>query len=194
MSDAVIAWPDALLPSMDTMIEVGRDLWGARLVTSHGGNLSVRWEQGACVTETGAMLGRLTRDHFVAVDSRGRPSAHGPSDSPSSDTAIHLATYARVPEAQAIVHAHPLHVIALSLEWNALDPPNLEGRMFLGRVPVLDVKWEESAEPIADALAHHPLVVTRAHGVYARGKDPWDALKYVSIAEESATILHLSGG
>ena len=186
------AWPDELLPVMDTMIEVGKDLWSAGLVTSHGGNLSTRWQQGACVTETGAMLGRLSHDHFVAVDSRGRPTAHGPSDRPSSDTSIHLATYARVPEAGAIAHAHPVHAIALSLEWEALNPPNLEGQMFIGRIPVLDVEWEQSAEPVAEALASHPVILTRAHGAYARGSDPWEALKHISILEEAATILHLS--
>lgn len=186
------AWPDALIPQMDTMIEVGRDLWAAGLVTSHGGNMSVRWEQGACVTETGAMLGRLTHDHFVAVDSRGRATNHGPSDRPSSDTAIHLAVYERIAEAGAVVHAHPVHAIALSLEWEAITPPNLEGQLFLDRVPVLDVKWETSAEPIAEALTKSPLVMTRAHGAYARASDPWEALKLISILEESATILVLS--
>jgi len=189
----VSAWPEELLPHMDTLIEVGEDLWTAGLVATHGGNLSVRWRQGALVTETGAMLGRLSHDHFVAVDSRGRPMNHGPSDRPSSDTAIHLATYARVAEAGAVVHAHPPYAVALSLDWDAITPPNLEGQLFLRRVPVIDVKWETSAEPIAEALATQPLVVTRAHGVYARGATPWDALKLVSILEESATILTLAG-
>jgi L-fuculose-phosphate aldolase len=138
------------------------------------------------------MLGRLTPERVVVVDSRGRPTSAGPGGEPSSDVAVHLATYARVPEAQAVVHAHPVHVIALSMDWDAITPPNLEGQLFLPRIPVLDVKWEESAEPIAEALAEHPLVAARAHGVYARGADIWEALKFVSIAEESATILHLT--
>lgn len=184
--------PTDLVPQVDTLIEVGRDLWTAGLVTSHGGNLSVRWEQGACITETGSMLGRLSTEHFVAVDSRGRSTMAGPSDRPSSDVAIHLATYARVPEARAVVHAHPVHAIALSMDWEVLNPPNLEGQLFLGRVPVLDVRWEESAEPVAEALEQHPLVLTRAHGAYARGSDPWEALKFVSILEESAQILYLT--
>ncbi len=186
------AWPDDLLPQMDAMAEVGRELWTAGLVTSHGGNLSVRYGQGACVTETGSMLGRLTHDHFVLVGSRGRPTSHGPSDNPSSDTAIHLATYRRVAEAGAVVHAHPVHAIALSLDWDVITPVNLEGRLFLQRVPVLDAEWEDSAAPIAAALVDHPVVVARGHGAYARGADPWEALKYVSILEESATILYLS--
>ena len=180
-----------LEPLVDDLIEVGRDLWTANLVSSHGGNLSVRWERGACITHTGAMLGRLTRDRFVTVNSRGAATVSS-SAKPSSDTAIHLATYERIPEAGAVVHAHPLHAIALSLEWGAINPPNLEGNLFIGRVPVLDVKWEESAQPIAEALQNHVVVVTRAHGAYARGADAWEALKFISILEEAATILHLT--
>ena len=182
-----------LSPMVDDLIEVGRDLWTANLVTSHGGNLSVRWEQGACITQTGAMLGRLTPERFVTVNSHGVPTVSGTVPQPSSDTAIHLATFREVPEANAVVHAHPLHAIALSLEWGAILPPNLEGKLFIGRVPVLDVIWEESAEPIAEALREHVVVMTRAHGAYARGADTWEALKYVSILEEAATILYLSG-
>lgn len=182
----------ALLARVDEMIEVGRDLSLAHLVTSHGGNLSVRHQDGACITATGAMLGRLTRERFVTVDSRGRPSEAGEVPSPSSDTSIHLEVYRRVPEAQAVVHAHPIHAVALSLEWGAITPPNLEGQLFVGRVPVLEVEWEESAQPVAEALVQHPVVLTRAHGAYARGADVWEALKLVSVLEESAQILHIS--
>lgn len=180
-----------LQPLVDDLIEAGKDLWTANLVTSHGGNLSVRWERGACITHTGAMLGRLTRNRFVTVNSRGAPTISS-AQMPSSDTAIHLAVYERIPEAGAVVHAHPLHAIALSLEWGAINPLNLEGTLFVGRVPVLDVKWEESAEPIAEALQEHVVVMTRAHGAYARGVDAWEALKFISILEEAATILHLT--
>jgi L-fuculose-phosphate aldolase len=78
--------------------------------------------------------------------------------------------------------------------WNGAPstPPNLEGSLFIGRVPILDVKWEKSAQPIAEALQEHVVVVTRAHGAYARGADAWESLKFISILEEAATILHLT--
>ncbi|MEX1022166.1 MAG: class II aldolase/adducin family protein, partial [Dehalococcoidia bacterium] len=153
---------------------------------------SARWQEGACITATGAMLGRLTRERFVEVDSRGHPASRGDAPAPSSDTAIHLAVYRSVPDAHAVVHAHPVHAIARSLEWGALTPANLEGELFIGRVPVLEVEWESSAEPVAAALVDHPVVLTRAHGAYARGRDAWEALKFISILEESAAILYLS--
>jgi L-fuculose-phosphate aldolase len=174
------------------LIEAGRDLWTAGLVTSHGGNLSVRHGGGAIITVTGAMLGRLTPERLVEVDSHGRPQGVHPGQ-PSSDLAIHLAIYRALPDAGAVVHAHPVHGIALSFEWDVIRPMNLEGRLFIERVPVLDVEWEESAAPVAEALATYPIVLVRGHGAYARGADVWDALRVTSALEEAAQILHLTG-
>lgn len=178
---------DALIADM---IEVGRDLWDARLVSSHGGNLSVRWEMGAAITKHGAMMHRLKPDHFVPVDSRGRPSSTGPTPEPSSDTAVHLAIYREVEEAQAAAHAHPVYSVASSLEWGALNPTTAGAEM-LGRLPVLTVPEEEVADAVAHELIEHRAVLVRAHGVFARGADPWEALQVISVLEESAMILHL---
>jgi L-fuculose-phosphate aldolase len=176
----------------ESLVEAGRDLWSAGLVTSHGGNLSLRGPGGgALISATGAMLGRLTRERLVAVDAEGRAPAGAPA--PSSDTRIHVATYAACPDAGAIIHAHPVHAIALSFHRDAIEPRNLEGRLFLGRVPILDVEWQESAEPVAAALVDCPIVVVRGHGAYARGTDVWEALRVTSALEESAQILSLVG-
>lgn len=173
------------------MIEVGRDLWDARLISSHGGNLSVRWEKGAAITKHGAMLHRLAPDHFVAVNSRGRPTATGNTPEPSVDTPLHLAIYEQVAEAQAVAHAHPIYAVALSLEWGAINPTTLDGQA-VGRVPVISVPGEETAAAVAQALVEHRAVLVRGHGVFARGRDPWEALQVVSVLEESAMVLHLS--
>ena len=181
----------------ESLVEAGRDLWSAGLVTSHGGNLSLRGPGGgALISATGAMLGRLTRERLVAVDAAGRAQATsmpGGAAAPSSDTRIHVATYAACPDAGAIIHAHPVHAIAVAFHCDAIEPRNLEGRLFLGRVPILDVEWQESAEPVAAALVDCPIVMVRGHGAYARGTDVWDALRVTSALEESAQILSLLG-
>ncbi len=182
--------PDAML-DWENLVAVGRDLWTARLVTSHGGNVSVRAPGGgALISATGAMLGRLTRERLVEVDADGRARDAG-APAPSSDTRIHLAVYAACPDAGAVVHAHPVHAIALGFHRDAIEPRNLEGRLFIPRVPVVETEWERSAEPVAAALADVPVVVVRGHGAYARGADVWDALRVVSALEEAAEILHL---
>ncbi|MXW24491.1 MAG: hypothetical protein F4Z96_07620, partial [Chloroflexi bacterium] len=175
------------------LIEAGTDLRADGLVTSHGGNVSARRPRGgAVISATGAMLGRLTDHLLVAVEADGQ-LRDADAAAPSSDTAVHLAIYEACADVGAVVHAHPVHAIALAYGRDAIDPANLEGRLFLGSVPVLEAEWETSAQPVAEALREHPIVVVRGHGSYARGTDVWDALRVTSTLEEAARILALSG-
>jgi L-fuculose-phosphate aldolase len=161
--------------------QVGRMLWEAGLVSSHGGNLSLRLPDGAVViTAHGAMLGRLEADSLVVLGREG-------GRQPSSDTDIHRAIYDAT-AAGAVAHAHPRHAIALSLLGEGdLEPLDLEGRHYLGkRVPVV-----QGREHVAEALGDFPIVVVRGHGSYARGRDLREALLYTSVLEESAHVLWL---
>ena len=184
----------------ETLIEVGRDLYAHNLVTSHGGNLSVRRPAGgALITATGAMLGRLGESHLVAVDERGEPlSRRAPA--PSSNTDVHLAIYASHPEARAVIHAHPVYAVARSLALgevvleDTFAPINLEAQLILkSPVPVLTVDWDGTPEAVAEALQRCPIVLVRGHGSFAAGSDLWQALNYTSVLEEAAQIAALAG-
>jgi L-fuculose-phosphate aldolase len=155
-------------------------LWEAGLVSSHGGNVSVRLPDGGLlITRTGSMLGRLGEGDLVTVAADGTSEGE-----PSMDTAVHRAVY-EATGAGAVVHAHPRHAIALSLVLDALEPADAEGKLRLGAVPVVE------AEEIAEALRSAPLALARGHGSYARGEDVWRALQWTSVLEESAQVLWL---
>lgn len=158
--------------------EVGRLLWEAGLVSSHGGNMSVRLPEGLIVvTRHGAMLGRLEAQDLMILGAEGEPSW---------DTPIHQAIYS-VTQAGAVLHAHPVHAVALSYGRRELRPQDLEGRHHLGEmVPVVP-----KGDHVPQALAVHPVAIWEGHGCYARGDDLWQALKYASVLEESARILWL---
>lgn len=161
--------------------QVGRLLWEAGLVSSHGGNMSLRLpEGGLLITSHGCMLGRIQQGDLVTVAPDG--SADG---EPSLDTALHLAVYVQT-EAQAVVHAHPRHAIALSLVGAAIEPQDLEGKHYLGNlVPVV------TSEELAASLKGYLIAVTPGHGSYARGDTLWQALQWTSVLEESAQVLYL---
>ena len=165
---------------LETFRAVGRMLWEAGLVSSHGGNASLRLPDGGLVvTRTGSMLGRLGEGDLVTVAADG--SAVG---EPSMDTAVHRAVYEAM-DAGAALHAHPRHAIALSLVSDGIEPADAEGKLRLGLVPVVE------AEAVAAALRESPIVVARGHGSYARGSDLWQALQWTSVLEESAQVLWL---
>ncbi|GAG20766.1 unnamed protein product, partial [marine sediment metagenome] len=104
---------------MDSLLEefqqVGRDLYAAGLVSSHGGNMSVRQGEGLIITSHGSRLGHLADRDLIDV----RPGLE-PRVEPSMDLGLHQAIYAAANEAEAVVHAHPRHAIALSLMGNEI--------------------------------------------------------------------------
>jgi L-fuculose-phosphate aldolase len=173
---------------MDSLLEefqqVGRDLYAAGLVSSHGGNMSVRHGEGLIITSHGSRLGHLAEGDMVEVGPGLEPRVE-----PSMDLALHQAIYA-ASEAKAIVHAHPRHAIALSLVGTEVRPQDLEGQHYLGVVPVVP-RGENVAQALADALRQHRIVMVAGHGSYARGESLWQALQWTSVLEESAEILWL---
>jgi len=169
------------------MQEVGRDLYSLALVTSHGGNLSIRSGIDMWITGTNTMLGRLHDRHISIVGPDGRHE--GPP--PSSDTVLHSTIYA-LTGAGAVAHAHPRHAIALSFETDLFVPGDLEGQLHLQDVPVIETGPRQT-ELIADALRARLVVLLRGHGAYARGQTLWEALHWITALEESAHIEWLRG-
>ena len=170
-----------MAPWLEEFRQVGRMLWEAGLVSSHGGNMSLRLEDGGLIiTRHGCMLGRIREGDLVRV----APDGSAPGE-PSMDTALHRAIYTAQSQARAVIHAHPRHAIALSSTYESLEPWDLEGRHYLKSIPIV------SPEEMAGALAGRPIALTRGHGSYAWGLDLWQALQWTSILEESSQVLWL---
>jgi len=170
-----------------TMQEVGRDLYQLGLVSSHGGNLSIRDGTGMWITGTGTMLGRLRERHIAHV----RPDGTYAGPPPSSDTVLHSTVYAMT-GAGAVAHAHPRHAIALSFGTDRFVPMDFEGQHFLKAVPVVEQGPNQAAQ-IAAALQEAVVVLLRGHGAYARGANLWEALHWLTALEESAQVAVLAG-
>lgn len=162
--------------------EVGKDLYRLGLVTSHGGNLSLRDGHDIWITGTGTMLGRLETRHISLVHPGG--GYEGPA--PSSDTILHTTVYA-LTNAAAVVHAHPRHATALSLDADLIVPPDFEGQLHLTDIPVV-AQGPQQVEQLAVALTERRAVVLRGHGAYAKGESLWEALHWITALEESAHI------
>ncbi|MCL4078839.1 class II aldolase/adducin family protein [Coriobacteriia bacterium Es71-Z0120] len=175
-----------------SFLETGRDIFLAGLISSHGGNLSVRLGDRILITRRGSMLGRLSADELVETDIEP-----GPKDERCSrELVVHREVYRRT-EARAVAHAHPVHAIARSFGADAIVPEDSEGRYVLGEVPVVTsaetIGSPEAARLVADALAKHPVVVLRTHGAFARGETLEEAFYHLSVLEASARILDLLG-
>lgn len=171
---------------LERLRRAGRDLFAAGLVTYTGGNLSHRVGDGLVITRHGARLGDLAPGDFVAAT-----LTDSLADA-SMDLAVHQAIYRRT-DAIAIVHAHPVHAIALSLLGESVEPVDAEGRLYLGRVPVVGTEVQAVlvplAEAIAEALVERPIAIARGHGSFARGARLEEALQLTFAVEASCQIL-----
>lgn len=170
---------------------VGRDLFTQGLISSHGGNLSIRLGDRLIITRRGSMLGCLEEADLIETgiskNDRSTPFA-------SNELAVHRAIYQQTP-ALAIVHAHPSHAVALSLVETEIVPNDAEGRSMIGQVPVLgwnmEVKSGGLADVIAQALKQQRIVMVHGHGSFAIGQLLDGAYSYTTTLEESCRIICL---
>ena len=168
---------------------VGADLFLRGLITSHGGNMSIRQNDRIIITRTGCMLGHITKSDLVEASIA--PDGDTPKNA-SSEIAVHRAIYQHTP-ALAVVHAHPAHAIALSLIDNELVPLDVEGSYYMPGVPVIGrggkVYGGKMADEIAKSLIDRRIAMVYAHGSFAAGRDLYEAHHFTSTLEESCRII-----
>lgn len=166
---------------------IGKRLFLEGLVGANFGNMSVRAEGGFYITKTGAYLDSCGMPVYV-------PHTGDVPREASSEYRAHRAVY-RATEHQAIVHAHPVHAVAASLDHDLVRPVDSEGGMLCPEIPVVTGSpgTNEIAENVAGALQAGHIVIVRGHGTFAAGRTLDEAYIYTSIAEYACRILFLSG-
>lgn len=170
---------------------IGRDLFLSGLITSHGGNLSVRLGDRIFITRRGAMLGHLEKKDIIETglyeDDSGIALA-------SSEIIVHRTIYQKT-AALAVVHAHPPYTVVLSLSRDAIIPLDSEASYLLHRVPVLaaekTIGSAEVANLVAPALQDYKIVVLRGHGTFATGQFLEEAFQWTSSLEAASQIVYL---
>ncbi len=167
---------------------VGRDLFQRGLVSSHSGNLSLRFGARIVITRHAAMLGHLKADALVETSPEdvSCPVA-------SMDLPIHRSIYRATP-ASAIVHAHPPHALALSLGRDEIVAEDMEGAVLAPRIPVLAFHEDVNlmAQRVGAALTEARIVIVRGHGSYSAGADLEEALLWTMVLEGSSQIIYLA--
>ena len=173
------------------LIAVGKELFGRGLQTTRSGNLSVRDGNRFIITHTGANLGRLSDDDFTGVALECASPI--PSEA-SCETPLHRAIY-NATDALAIVHAHPIHGIALAQvsAGGRILPIHNEGVAGLKCISVVDTTvpgkdtGEEPAAIVA-ALMESCAVIVRGHGAFTVGASLDQACYRMMLLEDSCRI------
>ena len=153
-----------------SIVEGGRELAEAKLINPSEGNLSARIDQEFfLVTPTGKDKGNLEVDELFEIEI----NSHRVPEGASTEAGMHRAIYAKFPSVHAVVHAHPVKVLALADEGRAPDPSLLpNGGNILDRVSWIDDVPPGSrslAQEVARCIAEAPALVLAAHGAVTIG-------------------------
>jgi len=179
----------------ESLAMFGRSLYERGYAHGSSGNLSVRLPDGLLVTPTNSCLGRLDPAKVAKLDRAGN---HVSGDKPSKEGFLHLAMYEARESAQAIVHLHCTHCVAVSClkhadASNVLPPITAYHVMRIGRLPLIPYHRPGDralAEAVRDKAKKHHAVLLANHGPVVAGKSLEDAVYNAEEMEETAK-LHL---
>lgn len=172
----------------ETFRDIGRDLYVAQLISSHGGNLSMRLGDRVVIKRRGAMLGNL-KPHDL-VETRLDKNDSGVALA-STELLAHRTIYKMTP-ALAIVHCHPRLAVAFSLSRDEFVPIDNEASYLLKKVPVVTEEFAsgtpEMANKVASALQNYKIIMLRGHGSFAIGQTLDEAFFWTTTLEEACQI------
>lgn len=141
------------------------------------GNISVRFGDGMLITPTGMSAAQMSPELMVPMRLDGSWSGEV---RPSSEWAIHAGIYRARPEAQAVVHAHPDHCVALSCARQGIPPFHYMVAGFGGD----DIRCSayatfgspELADVVVAAIAGRTACLLANHGMVAFGRSLAEAV------------------
>ena len=157
-----------------------------KMTTTSGGNLSVIDENGDMwITPSRVDKGTLTPADIVCVKKDGTvDGAH----KPSSEFPFHRAIYEVRPDIRAIVHAHPMALVAFSISKKVPDtkliPQTYRWNGQVGFAPYGVPGSEDLGQKIAVKFADgYDSVVLESHGVCCGGTNLQDAFQRFETLE-----------
>lgn len=181
-----------LIHPRDEILSTIERIYRYRMTTTSGGNLSIRDGDDVWITPARIDKGSLRRDDIVCVRRDGTIVGR---HKPSSEYPFHRAIYDVRPDLKAVVHAHPVALVAFSV---CRRVPNTrlfhQARNICGDVGFAPYALPGSAalgQNIADVFqAGHRSVVLENHGVVVGGDDLGEAFARFETLEFTArTIL-----
>ncbi len=178
---------------LEDLLDACRRLHAGGLLAASDGNLSVRLPNGLiAMTPSGVPKARVQLADLAHLQLDGTIL----SGRPSSELAMHLAIYRAVPQARAIVHAHPPTAIAWSLarpELKELPSDGLpEVILAAGRIPIVPMALpgtEGMGDNLLPFLPEHRLLILARHGGLCWGEHLDEAVGGMERLEQVATIL-----
>jgi len=181
-----------LIHPRDEIMQTMNRIYGYRMTTTSGGNLSIRDEEGSIwISPARVDKGALTREDIVCIKADGAVDGHHP---PSSEFPFHKAIYEARPDMRAIVHAHPVALVAFSICRSTPDTRlfhqtySVSGKVGFG--PYACPGSDELGKNIASTFAEgcHSVILEN-HGVVVGGESLAEAFQRFEAFEFAGKTL-----
>jgi L-fuculose-phosphate aldolase len=184
--------PEIYTHPRDLILHAIERIYRYRMTTTSGGNISIREEDGAVwITPARLDKGTLRREDMVCVRAGGSVEGAHP---PSSELPLHQAIYDAAPDLRAVVHAHPVGLVAFSLVRKTPDT-----RLFhQARQVCGEAGFAPYALPGSEALGRsvagvfrkgYAAAILENHGVVTGGKSLEQAFQRFETLEFTAKTL-----
>lgn len=175
------------------LIEIGRRMYSRGYVVAIDGNLSHRLPNNKLlITKSGICKGDLKESDFIVCT----VLEDGDNSNASSELPMHRTVNRLRPDVNAVIHAHPPHVVALNIAGLSLSELYLpELAMTVGSVPTAPFSVPSSAEvgtAIEPFIVSSDSIILERHGSLNVGSDIWDAFWKLERMEFAAKTLLLA--
>ena len=169
-----------------------------RILAHHGqgdmtrGHVSLRVEDGLFLMKpNGIGLDEMTPETVLTVGLDGI-ARHG-QHRQHSEVFIHSEIYHARPDVNAVVHTHPVHLIALSATGRGLRPLSQGGAIFADHLPVFDstmqlISDQALGAELARSLGGERAVMMKCHGLVMACATLEEAIVLSITIEEAARI------
>lgn len=178
-------------------VAIAAKMYARDYIAGLSGNLSARLPGGdILVTPAGVCKSNLDPAQLLVVGLDGRLLTGQGGLKPTSELLLHLEVYRQRPDVGAVIHAHPITCVALSLVGISLQEPHLpEALIMLGPVPTTKYATPSSPEnrdAIAGLIAEHNALILSHHGSLTLGRDLDEAYLRLEILEHTARTIALA--
>jgi L-fuculose-phosphate aldolase len=153
------------------IIDIGRKSVHYRYVTTIGGNISARLNDGQfLITATGIPLDELNKENIIIVNKEGNSQERM---KPSKETTMHLLIYHERPDVKSVVHLHPIISTTLASIDEPIRPVTFEELYFIGErigiVSQMAAGGGELHQAVLDEAKECNVVILKNHGCVAVG-------------------------
>jgi L-fuculose-phosphate aldolase len=185
---------DELQAARAQLVSYSARLLDDGLAVGSAGNISVRLGDLVAITPSGVSYAEMRPEDICLVTADGAEQLDQTSETPSSETPMHLAIYAAT-KAGAVVHTHSPEVIALSAGRQELPAIHYAITGLGGPVrvaPYVRFGSEGLAAAAVRALDGRSAVILRNHGAVTYGRDLAQAYDRALLLEWLARTYRLA--